>query len=72
MQNINQNKTVHSFQTKAIQQLGGCHMSYQCFYCTNETEENGVHHVTFHMANSEREELLCDECYQEWLQGIKG
>lgn len=46
-------------------------MSQQCFYCANETEENGIHHVTFHVSNTEREELLCEECYQEWLQGIK-
>ncbi|WP_394238966.1 hypothetical protein [Niallia oryzisoli] len=47
-------------------------MSQQCFYCANDTEKDVIHHVTFHVSNSEREELLCEECYQEWLQGIKG
>ena len=28
--------------------------------------------VTFQVTEMEREEILCDECYQEWLQGIKG
>jgi uncharacterized CHY-type Zn-finger protein len=47
-------------------------MSQTCFYCTNETEDHQMHHVTFQVTNMDREEILCDECYQEWLQGIKG
>lgn len=43
-----------------------------CFYCSNETNEKEVHYVSFHVSNTDREEALCDECYQEWLQGIKG
>ena len=43
-----------------------------CFYCSNDTEEKQIHFVTFHVSDQEREEKLCDECYQEWLLGIKG
>ncbi|MCQ6279550.1 hypothetical protein [Bacillus sp. EB600] len=47
-------------------------MSHKCFYCTNDIEENEIHFVTFDMTTIEKEEVLCHECYQEWLQGIKG
>ena len=47
-------------------------MSEKCFYCTNYMEENEIHLVAFQVTQMEREEILCDECYQEWLQGIKG
>lgn len=46
-------------------------MSKTCFYCVNEIEENKHHYVTFLTSNSEREETLCAECYQEWLHGVK-
>ncbi|WP_177177329.1 hypothetical protein [Bacillus sp. MUM 116] len=46
-------------------------MSEQCFYCTNEIENNQFHHVTFISSNKERDETLCGECYQEWLHGLK-
>ena len=47
-------------------------MSQTCFYCTDEMEDKESHFVTFHVSNMEQEEVLCHECYQEWLQGIKG
>lgn len=47
-------------------------MSHQCFYCTNETNEKEIHHVTFHVSDTDKDEILCSECYQEWLHGIKG
>jgi hypothetical protein len=47
-------------------------MSQKCFYCTDDKEENEIHLVTFQVSHMDREEILCDECYQEWLQGIKG
>lgn len=47
-------------------------MNQKCFYCTNDTEENEIHFVTFQMSDKERVETLCNGCYQEWLQGIKG
>lgn len=47
-------------------------MDDKCFYCTDEIAEREIHYVSFVSANEEREELLCHECYQEWLHGIKG
>ncbi|MDP4106851.1 MAG: hypothetical protein Q8935_18100 [Bacillota bacterium] len=47
-------------------------MSHKCFYCSNDIKENQIHFVTFHVTNNEKEETLCHECYQEWLQGING
>lgn len=47
-------------------------MPTKCFYCTYEKEEHELHYVPFIAGNVEKEEILCDECYQEWLQGIKG
>ena len=47
-------------------------MSKKCFYCTNDMEDNEIHPVAFQVTEMEREEFLCDECYREWLQGIKG
>ncbi|WHX99724.1 hypothetical protein [Neobacillus sp. DY30] len=47
-------------------------MQEKCFYCVNEIEEKQHHYVTFLSSNTERDEILCHECYQEWLQGVKG
>lgn len=47
-------------------------MVEKCFYCVNEVEEKQRHYVTFLSSNQEREEPLCDECYHEWLHGLKG
>jgi hypothetical protein len=55
-----------------VQFFGGIVVNHKCFYCTNDIEENEAHFVTFHMTNVEKEETLCHECYQEWLQGMKG
>lgn len=45
-------------------------MAYQCFHCDHETEQARL--VTFYKGNEEQNELLCHECYSEWLQSIKG
>ncbi|WP_019119087.1 hypothetical protein [Brevibacillus massiliensis] len=45
-------------------------MAYQCYYCDHQTES--VHYVTFYEPEREHSELLCDECYSEWLESIKG
>ena len=47
-------------------------MFQKYFYCSNDIEENNIHLVTFQVTNTDKEEVLCDECYQDWLQGIKG
>lgn len=61
-----------SFQTKNTCIKGGILMTQTCFYCTNETEEKEMHFITFDVTNTTKEEILCNECYQEWLHGIKG
>lgn len=47
-------------------------MQEKCFYCTNDIEERQLHYVSFITEGSEKNESLCDECYQEWLDGMKG
>jgi hypothetical protein len=60
------------FQNKNTFNNGGYIMGEKCFYCTDDIEGNHMHRITFDVADSEREEILCRDCYQEWLQGIKG
>lgn len=47
-------------------------MPEKCFYCTDEIEERKIHYVSFFTSNTEKDEPLCDECYREWLHGVKG
>ncbi|MDF2040027.1 hypothetical protein LIT38_11060 [Bacillus sp. CMF12] len=47
-------------------------MRETCFYCTEEITDKQMHLISFDMADTEREEILCKECYSEWLHGIKG
>ncbi|WP_172799244.1 hypothetical protein [Bacillus sp. FJAT-29814] len=47
-------------------------MSEKCFYCTDELDERQRHFVSFVSSNQERDEILCPDCYQDWLQGLKG
>jgi hypothetical protein len=48
-------------------------MPEKCFYCeSNMDGQETIHQVSFYANNEEREETLCPDCYQEWLQGIKG
>lgn len=51
---------------------GGRSMGEKCFYCECECEESKMHYVSFYTSNEEREEVLCPECYKEWLHGMKG
>ncbi|WP_181832976.1 hypothetical protein [Bacillus taeanensis] len=46
-------------------------MSNQCFYCQYEIDNQKLHVVSFYNVNQECEEVLCPECYREWLEGIK-
>ncbi|ARP42498.1 MULTISPECIES: hypothetical protein [Geobacillus] len=46
-------------------------MNETCFYCQCECDDN-VHYVSFYTNGKEHEETLCPECYEEWLQGMKG
>lgn len=45
-------------------------MSFQCHHCEHDTES--IHPVTYFRSNREIDEMLCDDCYYEWLQSIKG
>lgn len=47
-------------------------MTPQCFYCEDEVHDGSKHHVTFVKNDEEMEHILCDGCYFEWLEGIKG
>lgn len=48
-------------------------MAESCFYCGNALNQNdAVHYVSFIRENNEEEQTLCDACYNEWLEGIKG
>lgn len=45
-------------------------MEYTCYYCEHNT--SSAHLVTFYKQDEERNELLCDECYADWLLALKG
>ncbi|GIQ70569.1 hypothetical protein [Xylanibacillus composti] len=48
-------------------------MSYTCHFCEHESES--AHSVTVYEGDGgseERLELLCDECYEDWLLSLKG
>lgn len=42
----------------------------KCYYCEHEIDS--PHWVTFYKGNEEHNELLCNECYSEWLASLKG
>jgi len=46
-------------------------MAYQCFHC--EKPADSVHTFTVYDENGveERLEVLCSECYAEWLESLK-
>lgn len=46
-------------------------MKSTCFYCDYEIDEKKIHYISFFHEAMEREEMLCDGCYSEWLEGIK-
>lgn len=45
-------------------------MAVTCYYCEHESEH--VRYVTFYDAHAEHDEPLCDSCYAEWLESLKG
>ncbi|CAJ1003189.1 MULTISPECIES: hypothetical protein [Bacillales] len=44
--------------------------NYKCCHCEHETDS--IHLITYFQGKQEREELVCDTCYAEWLEGLKG
>lgn len=45
--------------------------TYKCFYCENDIEPDHVHIVNLYDPEHPQDERLCDQCYAEWLEGIK-
>ncbi len=41
-----------------------------CYYCGYPMEN--IHCITLYKEDKEHNELLCSECYAEWLESIKG
>jgi hypothetical protein len=53
-----------------IKKAGRIFMEYTCDHCEHPT--TSIHPVTLYKTEGEQDELLCDECYAEWLESIKG
>lgn len=49
-------------------------MGYTCLHCEQETEQQQAHSFTLYREDGteDRLEILCDDCYDEWLQALKG
>jgi len=49
-------------------------MGYTCHHCDQETEQQQAHSIALYHEDGtdDRFEVLCDECYDEWLQSLKG
>lgn len=47
-------------------------MSNNCFYCEKESES--IHSITVYGKDGSEEEfeVLCSDCYEEWLMSLKG
>lgn len=45
-------------------------MEENCFYCEHELKES-YSYGQFVMQNDHIEKPLCQECYQDWLEGMK-
>ncbi|MDC3417352.1 hypothetical protein [Aquibacillus salsiterrae] len=46
-------------------------MIESCFYCGSHVIEGALHQINFFHNDVDREEMLCPECYKDWLEGIK-
>lgn len=47
-------------------------MSHNCYYCEKESEQ--AHSITVYGKDGaeDRFEVLCSDCYEEWLLSLKG
>ncbi|WP_176560103.1 hypothetical protein [Brevibacillus dissolubilis] len=47
-------------------------MAYKCFHCEHDSESG--HAITLYntTGDEERFEVLCDNCYADWLLSLKG
>ncbi|WAH36220.1 hypothetical protein [Alicyclobacillus dauci] len=46
-------------------------MADKCYYCEHDINDR-PHYVTFYTTEEEHDEPLCDTCYAEWLESLKG
>ncbi|MCM3081741.1 hypothetical protein M3558_22375 [Brevibacillus invocatus] len=42
---------------------------YRCYYCEHATDS--VHQISFFQGKQDRDELLCDDCYADWIESLK-
>lgn len=49
-------------------------MPYTCYYCAAKVDDAHAHDITLYDEKGveERVEILCDACYGEWLESLKG
>ncbi|WP_202595415.1 hypothetical protein [Halalkalibacter okhensis] len=45
-------------------------MEDHCFYCHDEVNERFSHGLFIHQ-NEHVDKALCQDCYKEWLEGMK-
>jgi hypothetical protein len=45
-------------------------MEENCFYCGEEINDRFSHGLFIHQ-NEHVDKTLCQDCYKEWLEGIK-
>ncbi len=46
-------------------------MADKCYYCERDVDHR-PYYVTFYETGEEQDESLCDMCYAEWLESLKG
>ncbi|WP_017727622.1 hypothetical protein [Halalkalibacterium ligniniphilum] len=46
-------------------------MDVQCFYCSERIEEKNQFVASFFLQQEHVDKPLCEECYKEWLEGMK-
>lgn len=49
-------------------------MDYTCHHCEQATGEKEAHSITLYQEDGteDRLEVLCDDCYADWLEEWKG
>lgn len=47
-------------------------MEDNCFWCQHDVPLDKGYYVTFYDSDTDHDEHLCDDCYSEWLQSLKG
>ena len=55
--------------TRDYLQGGNALGKYRCYYCEHATDS--VHQISFFQGKQDRDELLCDDCYADWIESLK-